>query len=82
VPDDLFIRCYSTCDQILAAINPSLRIEWEGGARSEKVGNRRRLRIGFGFVAEDGLVDFKKTVIADIEKKCAVATKQKMKSKP
>jgi hypothetical protein len=69
VPDDLFIRCYSSCDQILAAINPSLSIVWEGGARSEKVGNRRRLRLGFDFIAEDGFADFKKEVIADIEKK-------------
>ena len=82
VPDDLFIRCYSSCDQILAAINPSLSIEWSGGARSEQVGNRRRLRLGFGSFVDDRLADFKKNVIADIETKYALATKQKMKRKP
>ena len=30
---DTFIRCYSACDQILRKIDPSIRVNWTGGAQ-------------------------------------------------
>jgi hypothetical protein len=31
---DAFTRCYSTCDQILRAIDPSIHVQWTGGCNA------------------------------------------------
>jgi hypothetical protein len=75
---DLFVHCYSCCDQILRAIDSKFIIAWQGGAQvmDNEYGQATR------FLPSHPLQDekeYRTRVVNDIEKKYALTLKQKGK---
>ncbi len=75
---DLFVRCYSCCDQILKKIDPEFVIAWQGGAGTMDNEHGQMLRFLPSYPSQDEQ-EYRTRVINDIEKKYAMALKKKGK---
>lgn len=70
---DLFVRCYSVCDQILSPKLSGQHIWWTGGCETRKT-TKGIVRFGVG--GQMDVPNFRNKVIDDIEKKYDQITKK------
>jgi hypothetical protein len=70
---DVFVRCYSTCDQILRKSDPDMRAFWSGGCRIEIINGKERI---IPRLSHHSQPEFRQSVIDDIQKKTMLIQKK------